>query len=277
MNQPIRSRLMIRLWLPACLMMFGLQVFAQEAIRVGGTGAGTILMQHLIDVYLNHYPNRQVSAVMPPMGSGGGLRALSAGAIQVAIISLPPAPEESASFEITPWLTTPLVFTGKNVASGPQLTVTTVSDIFSGQTTRWADGTAIRIILRSERETDTKRLRAYASILDTAITNAHRRLGIIVADNDVENLTRLEQTPGSFGTVALGQLLLTKSPLKAAMFEGTPPSSDTLSKGTYRLEKPFYLISARNPNPATQEFIKFLQSQDALRFAMHNGFIPLKP
>jgi len=277
MIQLKRTNLMIRLWLSACLMMFGLQVFAQEAIRVGGTGAGTILMQHLIDVYLNHNPNRQVSAVMPPMGSGGGLRALSAGAIQVAVISLPPAPEESASFQVTPWLTTPLVFTGKNVPSGTQLTVTTVSEIFTGKTTQWADGSAIRIILRSERETDTKRLRAYASLLDAAITNAHKRLGIIVADNDVENQTRLEQTPGSFGTVALGQLLLTKSPLKATMFEGTAPSADALSKGTYRLEKPFYLVSARNPNPATQEFLKFLQSQDALRFAMHNGFIPHKP
>lgn len=277
MNLPIRPGLMIRLWLPACLMMFGFQAFAQEAIRVGGTGAGTVLMQHLIGVYLNHYPNRPVSAVMPPMGSGGGMRALSAGAIQLAVISLPPAPEESASFQVTPWLTTPLVFTGKNVTPGTQLTVATVSDMFSGQTTQWADGTAIRIILRSERETDTKRLRAYASSLDAALTNAHKRLGIIMADNDVENLIRLEQTPGSFGTIALGQLLLTKSPLKPAMFDGAIPSADALGKGTYRLEKPFYLVSARNPNPATQEFIKFLQSQDALRFAMHNGFIPPKP
>ena len=253
---------------------------AQDVVRVGGTGTGTLLIQRVLPSYAKLRPNVHATAITPPLGSAGGLRALAAGSIQVAVLSIPSkSPAKSGDAGTTtevPWVATPFVFTGRDVRAGTELTLGQVAAMYSGRVTQWPGGAPIRLVTRTDRETDTRILRSTSVEMDEALTLASKRLGMPFAENDLDNQDLLERTPGSFGGVALGQLLLSKSPLKPVILDGVAPSSESLRAGTYRIAKPLYLVVSNAPSAATLDFIKHLQSPEVMKMIVAYGFVPIQ-
>jgi len=269
----------MRVW----LVLLGLALvkcsIAQETIRVGGTGAGMVLVQHLVDSYAKSHPGVTAEVLLPPLGSNGGLRALAAGAVQVAVVSFPfsrqVAPVNPGASQYIPWVRTPLMFTGRTVAEGARMTMGQVADIYAGNVTRWPDGQPLRLIARTERETDTKILRSLSREMDAAVALAEKRIGLPFAENDVENQQMLERIPGSFGVIGLGQVLLSGSTLKPVGLDGVAPSAENLRSGAYRFEKLLYLVIRDTASPATVEFCRYLRSPEVMAMIGRYGFIPL--
>ena len=175
-----------------------------------------------------------------------------------------------------PWVRTPFVFTGKEITGGTPMTLKQVAGIYSGRVAQWPDGRAVRLVTRTERETDTRLLRAISTEMNESISLALKRLGMPFAENDLDNQQLLERTPGSFGAIAFGQLLLTNSPLKPAKLDGVVPSADNLLIGSYRLEKQLQLVTGKEPSTATRSFIEYLQSPAVMQAIRQYGFIPAK-
>ena len=250
---------------------------AQEVIRIGGTGLGTLLIQRLGVTYAKLNPSVQIKPVLPPMGSNGSLRALASGSIQIAVVTFPSLPVEQRkdadTNTVTPWVRTPLVFTGHDIVSGTKLTLAQVGDIYSGRMTEWPDGKQIRLITRTERESDTRLLRAISPLMDEAVATSIGRTGMPFAENDLDNQQMLEHTAGSFGAIGLGQLLLMDSPLKPINLDGILPTMEGLQSGAYRIEKPLYLVTNKNLSTASQKFIRYLQSADVVKKIRRYGFI----
>ena len=250
---------------------------AQEIVRVGGTGTGTLLIQRLIEPYAKVHPAVQISAIMPPMGSNGALRALAGGAIQIAVVSFPSAhsakQEDAGANSSVSWVRTPFVFTGREVVAETKLTLGQVADIYSGRAGLWPEGKQIRVITRTDRETDTRVLRSISPQMDEAVSLGLKRTGMPFAENDIDNQKLLERTPGSFGAIGLGQILLEQSSLKPASLDGVLPSPESLRSGAYRIEKPLYLILPKTPSAATLDFVRYLQSPEAIKIVEHYGFI----
>lgn len=265
-----------------CLALIGFAsincAIAQGNIRIGGTGTGTALVQHLIESYQKLHPGVEVTALIPPMGSNGGLRALAAGTIQVAVVSFPinqqTVPDDTAKLNSIPWVRTPMVFTGRNIAGRKQLSMGQVADIYAGQVTRWPDGSPLRLVTRTERETDTTLLRGLSGEMDIAVAQAAKRIGLPFAENDLDNQNLLERTPGSFGVIGLGQVLLSNSVLKPASLDGVAPSAANLRNGSYRFAKSLYLVVPDTASPATLEFCRYLQSPGVIASIERFGFIP---
>ena len=253
---------------------------AQNVIRVGGTGTGTLLVQNLIPAYLKSHPDVQVNAINPPLGSNGALRALDAGAIQIAIVSIPssfpPLLQDAGATMNIPWARTPFIFTGRDVVAGTKMTISQVAGIYSGSVTQWPGGVPIRLVTRTDRETDTRLLRAVSAEMNAALTKASKRLGMPFAENDYDNQTLLEKTAGSFGGIALGQLRLSNSPLNPVTLDGVAPSSQNLLAGQYRIEKPLYLIVAKASSAPTLDFIKYLQSPETMKMLGRFEFISMQ-
>lgn len=253
---------------------------AQNVIRVGGTGLGTLLIQRLIEPYSKLRPDVQTKAITPPLGSNGGLRALAGGAIEVAIVSYssiyPAKSEDDVANTSIPWVTTPFIFTGRDIVSGTNLTLGQVTDIYSGRLTKWADGNPVKLISRNERESDTRILRAISPEMDAAVMFSHKRSGIHFAENDFDNQQILERTPGSFGVIGLGQVLLSGSPLKPINLDGVLPTTMSLQSGAYRFEKRLYLIISKAPSAVTLDLIQYLQSPGVMKIIERYGFIPIQ-
>lgn len=269
-------------WPAAALMLFGLTIGAASAgnpiVRVGGTGAGTLLAQSVFASFAQSRPTTVTTAVLPPLGTSGALRALASDVIQVAVVSrLPRSEESSAISEVIPWLTSPFVLAGRDVAAGTQFSRQQIADIYSLQLTKWPDGTPIRLVFRGESETDTRLLHTLSPEIGDAVLRSLKRPGIVVAESDLENQKMLERTPGSLGTVALGQLLQSGSPLKLVAVDGVKPSLATLQSRAYPYQKRFYLVVGKSPTAATRDFVAYLQSGPVIEFLRGNGYLPLSP
>ena len=59
-----------------------------QELRISGTGAGLGTMQVLAQAYVKTAPGTKL-VVLPSMGSGGGIKAVLAGAIQIGVSSRP--------------------------------------------------------------------------------------------------------------------------------------------------------------------------------------------
>ena len=248
-------------------------------IRVGGTGVGTLLLERMVEAYRAVKHDARVRTILPPMGSSGSLRALSAGAVDLAVVTFAPGQQNSplldSSAVVIPWVVTPMVFTGRDLPKGMKFTLTQVADIYAGRWGQWPDGSPIRLITRTETESDTRLLRAVSPAMNEAVGVALSRLGLPVAENDLLNQQMLERTPGSFGMLALGQITLTKSVLKPAELDGTEPTVDNLRSGMYRLTKPLYIVLPRNPSKEVIAFSDYLQSHGSLRMLERMNFTPI--
>ena len=258
---------------------FSAKALAQEPIRIGGTGMGSLLTQRVLEADAKSLPKVRAMVILPPLGSNGGLRALADGSIQVAIVSIPSSyPAKSANadnFKSIPWARTPFIFTGRDIASGTKLTLGQVADIYSGRIIRWPGGEQIRLVTRTDRESDTRLLRAISPEIDAAVTLARKRIGMPFAETDFDNQDLLEKSPGSFGVIGLGQLLLSQSALKPVVLDGIAPMPEGLLAATYRHEKPLYLVVSKTPSAATREFVQYLQSPEVMTFLAGFGFIPM--
>jgi phosphate transport system substrate-binding protein len=233
----------------------------------------------MIDSYSKVRPDVHAKAMVPPLGSNGGLRALAAGVIDIAVAtipsSFPTASENEATNKIIPWVRTPFIFTGRDIVSGTKLTLGQVADLYSGRVAQWPDGKPVRLVTRTERESDTRLLRAISREMNETMTKASNHTGMPFAENDIDNQQLLERVPGSFGAIGLGQALLSDSSLKPISLDGVLPTVENLKSGAYRMEKPLYLIVSKSPSAATLEFIQYLHSPDVLKAIGRYGFIPM--
>ncbi|MFP5222620.1 MAG: substrate-binding domain-containing protein [Acidobacteriota bacterium] len=249
-----------------------------ERLKFGGTGSGTVLMKRLADEYCSTHPGEHVEVVPYSLGSGGGVRALSAGKIDLAILGRSLKDDERLDgFRAVAWARTPLVLatSGGEVADG--LNVPLLVDILLGRRTTWDDGSRIRLVMRIAQETDTLILANLSPDLKRALDAYLSSPGAVVADTDVDALDLLARTPGSLGTTTLGLISLRKSTVVALPFADAEPSLRALEEGRYTLAKELHLVYPENPSPQLSRFIEWLFSAsvaERLRELAHQPLFP---
>lgn len=267
--------------LAALWVLLGLAggVQAQVEIKVGGNGSGTAVIDRLAALYRSKNPKVSVRAIKPPMGSKGSIRALDAGTIDLAVISVATGQDVGKVFPrpdpVMPWVSTPLVFTGRDIVAGTALTLEQVADVYAGKTLEWPDGRQIRLITRHKSDVDTQILQGSNKVLEQAVNLAQARLGSAYAEDDLQNQLLLESTPGAFGAISLGQMMLTGALLKPVILDGVEPSAGALRSGKYPLEKRLYLALPHQLSPEARAFVQFLQSPSTLRMLEQHGFVAL--
>lgn len=229
-----------------------------ETIRIGGSGSGLALMRQLGSSFMKQHPDLQVK-IVSSLGSTGGIKALSAGALEIAVSSRPPKGDERG-FETLRIGSTPLVFAVHPKVNRKNITIDELEQIYAGLTSSWPDGSRLRLVLRPEQETDTQLLRKLSPTLDRAITAALGRHGMLLAVNDQDNLRLLERTPGSIGPITLAMLTAEHSTLQVLSYNGSKASLKTLANGQYPLRRELYLVIRPAVGPATRQFIAFVRS-----------------
>ena len=246
---------------------------AGEAIRINGSGSGLEMMKPLMEAYGK--ASRGVSFKMEkPLGSSGAIKALLAGAIDIAVISKPLSPEEIAQGgKLRYFGKTPLaIVTGINV---PQKTISTkeLEDIYSGNTRKWPNGESIRIILRPIQDIDTKLLKELSHGMSEAVNGAQRRQGMIMAVTDPESNEAVSRTRGGIGASGLVGLLTGKSKLNVLALNGVMPSRKTLANGTYPLAKDINFVTTSKLPQAAANFLDFIYSNKGRAIAEKMGVL----
>jgi phosphate transport system substrate-binding protein len=251
-NLQILRRLSLAISIAAC----GTTLSA-ERLRIGGTGVALGSMQVLSRAYMAENPGIEIE-VLPSLGSSGGVKALAANAIDLSLTSRPlKEREQGFDFIAQKYATTALA-----VVTSPEIEVSSINKdeleaIYAGETTLWPDGSNIRIVTRPASESDTKTLRGLSEGMSAAVDAAFLRPGLIIARTDQQNAEALEQTRGSIGFIAVGQIATENLQLNVLALDNVAPAVNA----EYPLTKSLYIISPNTIGPHERAFIEFVFSK----------------
>lgn len=231
-----------------------------EEIMIGGTGAALGTMQMLADAYTKQQSDVSFK-VLPSLGSGGGIKAMLANSIQVAVSARPLNAAETqagaASFE---YGSTPFVFVTPRSTKADGITTQNLVDIYAGKLNQWPDGGQIRLVMRPIGDSDSEIIKNISPAMRDAKSLAEQRKGMLFTVTDQETVESIETTPGALGPSTLALVLSEKRALKVLALDGVVPDAKSIADGTYPLFKRMYIVTGPKLSPAAQGFVKFVGS-----------------
>ncbi len=229
-----------------------------ETMRVGGVGAAAGMLPHLFAIF---DPSGGTKLeIIPSLGTSGGLRALSEGALDVAVSGRTLKPEELSS-GVTPVaaIRTPFGL----VTSHPHpdgFKSSEVAGLFTSAKPTWKDGSPILIILRPKSDSDTEVLGTLFLDMAAAIEQARKRPDLSLAATDQDNGDLAERLPGSLTGSTFTQIKMERRNLRFIAIDGVEASLENLMSRTYPFAKTLYFVLPAKKSPVAERFVAFLQS-----------------
>ena len=264
-STPSRRHLVVATALAAITALASPSLHAADAaqspaITIGGTGAALGLMKAIGDDFVRTRPGLRIQ-VVPSLGSSGGVKALVAGALQIAVTSRALTDDERAKpVRAIEYVRTPFVFVVQrsNPVNGARLDE--IADAFAGRRKAWPDGQSVRPVLRPLSDVDTQLVAEISPALQQAIATAHQLPGKNIAITDTDIADELERVPGSIGTSTLVLVRAEKRALKPLSIGGVEPTIDNMRRGAYPYQKSIYVVVRHDAPPAVRAFVEHLQS-----------------
>jgi phosphate transport system substrate-binding protein len=245
-----------------------------ESLSTGGTGSAEPLLRLLFEEFRKQNPTATLKQI-PALGSGGAIKALSAGRVDLAIAARSLTPEEARA--VGPpviFAETPLVLASHAAQTAAGFTLEQLAQVYAGQLQTWQDGSPIRLILRPSFESDTLMLRSMSPAMERAVTAATLRPGMVTIDGDLDAVMLLAATPGSLGPTTLGLLKASNTRLTVFSINGVLPSLATLQDGSYPWRKQLSIVPPLQPSQLAKRFTAFLHSDAARRLLRRYDYLP---
>jgi phosphate transport system substrate-binding protein len=259
-------------WLSLVCAGMALALPAQaDEIKIGGTGAGVGTMALLVKAFARERPDLQLS-VLPSMGSGGSIKAVLAGAIQIGISARALKEDERRAGAVSlEYARTPFVFAVAASSRVDGITTGQLIEAYAGRASDWPDGSKLRLVLRPTGDSDSDLIRHLAPGMPGALDAAEQRKGMYFAVNDQEAAAAIERIPGALGPTTLALILSEERRLKALALDGVLPNAENLANGRYTHHKALMLVTGPRTPPEAQAFVRFVQSDAARKLLRQTG------
>lgn len=259
----------------AAVLLWAGTSFAADAVRVGGTGIG-LQLAHILGDALAAADPTVATTVLPSLGTPGGIKALGAGAIDVAIAARPLKDEEKAiGIGEAACLTTALVFVTSR-EKAPGISLSSLPRLYADADPRWPDGQPLKVILRSPAGSENPYLMRLVPGMEEALAAAFRRPGIPVGATDQENAALAAQIEGSFAIATLLQIKAEKLKLVPLAIDGVEPGPKTLADRTYPMPNRVCFLLPAKAAPGAAKFIAFARSPAGEEIIRRHGGEPDK-
>jgi phosphate transport system substrate-binding protein len=244
-------------------------------LRIGGTGMALATMRQLGSAFTAMHPDVDVK-VLPSLGTGGGLSAVAAGAIELALSARELKDAERAQgLRSLAYARTPIAFVTYPDAGVRDITMAQVAQILLGNVAKWPNGAPLRLIRREPSDADWTMLRAVSPEMAEAVKVALQRPGLLTPATDQDNADALEKVSGGFGAMSLGQVLAERRGVIALTLDGAPPTVEALAAGRYPLSRTLYAVWREPPAKDAALFLSFLSAEPAHEVLTRLGHIPL--
>jgi phosphate transport system substrate-binding protein len=241
---------------------------------MGGTGSALAAMNILAAAYGKSEPGPAIE-ILPSLGTSGGLRALQAGAIQIALSTRPLTEAERANgLRDLPYARTPLAFATHQESGIDTISRDDLVRIYAGELTEWPGGIPVRLIRRPATEADWALLISLSPNMERAVQSALRRPGLMTAATDQDNALALESVRGSFGLIALGQALAERRNISLLTMDGTSPTPAAIASGQWPLTRSLYLVTMAAPPGEVSAFLDFVVSAEGRAILAEYGHLP---
>lgn len=266
----------LKIILAVCVIAGGMppsSSVAAEVIKIGGMGSGLGVMKILGDAFEKKYPGTKIQ-VLPSLGSTGGIKAVSKGALDIAVSARPFKDDEKKyGLSAKEYAKSPLVVVTRKDTNVSELTMADMVKIYDGRMQTWPGGKRIRPVLRPEEDIDTKIIRNISPEMDRAITVAMSREGMLTAITDQDAAKTIEKTPGSLGFATLAQVISEKLPLTIVRLDGVSPTTKALSNGSYKPNKALFLVTENKATAKVRNFLAFVGSPDGIKILETSGYV----
>jgi len=249
---------------------------ASDTISAGGAGSGLGLgLVKALGERFHAESRHPAVAIVPSLGSSGGIRAVVAGAIDVAVSGRPPRDDEAKlALEMIRVGRTPIVFVSKAGGGAIAIAADDLAAIYNLSRTAWPDGRPLRIILRPKDELNFKLIEAYHPGLAALFEKARALRTIPVAQTDQDTLDLAQSIDGSFAVTALSGVLAERRSVVVATLDGVAPSVETLRAGTYPLHRPIFLVIRKDARPNVAAFLRFAVGAEGRALVETLGVLP---
>lgn len=214
--------------------------------------------------------NKSVTFTYNPTGSGSGIKAVSEGRCDIGLASRSLKDEEKADG----LKETVLAYDGIAVIVNPEnpltdLSLADIAKIYTGEVTNWKDlgGNDAEIVVIG-REAGSGTRDGFESITGTTDTCVYRQE--LTSTGDV--ITTVANNPDAIGYASLASL---KDTVKAVTVDGVAPSEDTVKDGSYKIQRPFVLVTKDGVelSETAQAFMDYALSADATDIIRQAGAV----
>jgi phosphate transport system substrate-binding protein len=252
-------------------------VHADETVRISGTGGAIGGMKHLAEAFGKKYPGVNAS-VFPSVGSAGGIKAVKAGKLDLAVSSRRIREEEKAPGLVEkPYAITAYIFATSSSNPVGGLGLSEIQDIYSGKKTAWPDGKRIFLVLRPVTDAFTDLLLNLSPGMKNAVESAQQRPGMFVGITDQDAADQIERTPGSFGVTSYSLVASEKRKIKPLAVDGISPVGKDGANEKYPYLIPFYLVYMKDSAAgAAGKFMDFIDSKEGEKILGMNGHLPIR-
>ncbi|MBX9594088.1 MAG: substrate-binding domain-containing protein [Roseomonas sp.] len=246
---------------------------AEEAVlRAGGTGMALAAMRRVAALYAALHPGRSLE-LLPSLGTGGGIRALLARAIDLGLLARPLLPEEAArGLRARPYARTPIAIVTGGGTNSAAITLDHFAAILRGDVTTWPEGNRLRLVRREASDSDWQLLAGLSPEMARSVAIALRRPGLVTVGTDQENAEALQAMAGSIGVMSIGQLRAEALRLRPLTLEGAVPDLASVEAGRYPLSRTLHIAWAADPVPGVAPFLDFLAGDAARETLLNLGY-----
>lgn len=217
--------------------------------------------------------NDGVTFTYNPTGSGSGITAVADGRCDIGLSSRSLKDEEKSQ-----GLTeTVLAYDGIAVIVNPansveDLSVDEIAKIYTGEITNWSEvgGSDLEIVLIG-REAGSGTRNGFESVTGTEDSCKYRQE--LTSTGDV--ITTVGSNENAIGYASVASV---KDTVKAISVNGVFPDEDTILDGSYKIQRPFVLItkSDKNLSETAQKFYDYVLSDDAKSIIYEAGVVPAR-
>lgn len=252
------------------LLIWSMDGTAGAVLRLGGSSTGIAVMRVLGAAFHRQHPDATFRFV-PDLSSSGGVKALLAGALDLAVISRPLKEEERRQgldeFEYgrTPWV---FLVASDNPLHGVKRDE--LADFYAQRHEHWPDGSPVRLVVAPRGDADNTLI----ATLGSAMAHALQQLpfdGVALGNTDEQMVTQIERTPGALGATSLAIVLAEHRALTPLALDGVLPSPTSLADGRYPLFKTYRLVMRHNAGTPTAAFRAYLFTPEAQRLLERYG------
>ncbi len=242
---------------------------AEKTVATDGSTSMEKVIGALGEAFENE--NSGVTFTYNPTGSGTGITAVSEGRCDIGLSSRALKDEETAKGlkgTILAYDGIAVIVNKNNPVT--DLTLETIAKIYTGEITNWKDvgGNDAEIVLIG-REANSGTRDGFESVVGVEDECKYRQE--LTATGDV--ISAVAGNPNAIGYASVASV---KDTVTAIQVEGVTPSESTIKDGTYKIQRPFVLVTKDDTelSETAQKFFDFCLSEEAKAIITNAGVVP---
>jgi phosphate transport system substrate-binding protein len=264
---------MKKIVLALALTSFTASAAQADTIKIGGSGSMIPMLTMMGKAYVKKNPKDAVDVNQKSMGQPGGIAALNAGAVDIAMSAMPITPDQ-AKLPIEPFEIAKVagVVAINSSVTATNLTSQQLCDIYAGKIKNWkqvggADG-PISALTRPESDSTKQMFRKGVACMG----NLKEAADILNLPKSADMFNALGSTKNSIGivdSIALGDAA---GKFKEIKIDGK--SHDQMTSGGWSFVLRNNLVLKKNSSEAAKRFMNFIKSPEGQAVIKSEKAIP---